>query len=352
MPHLWASITPHGWGHAAQVAPIVNALVAHRPDLTVTVHSPLPRTVLASMLSVPFAHESSPSDVGLVMRSALDIDLEGSRAAYAALHDGFPAKVEALAATLRTRKVDTVLAGVPYLPLAAAQAAGLPAAALSSLNWADIYRHYFGVDAHHAEILGAYNSACFLQLVPAMPMPDLADRRQIGPVARLGRDRRDEVIRRIGARPGDRLVAISLGGYDMAFPVDRWPRCPRTRFLVRRGWNLARDDIATYDDLDLSFPDLLRSIDAVIAKPGYGTVVEAGCNGCAMLWVSRGDWPEQACLVDWLTARGRALEIAWRDLQRGNIGDALDRLLAAPRPPVPAPVGVAQAVHALDALLP
>jgi len=350
--HLWLAVTPHGWGHAAQVAPVVNALRARRPDLRVTVQSPLPRDVLESMLSGGFEHDTTPADVGMTMRSAIDIDLEASRDAYAVFHADFEAKARTLADRLKATRADLVFAGVPYLPLLAASHAGIPSVALSSLNWADLYGHYFGSDAVHESMLGAYNAAgAFLRVEPAMAMESLGNRRTLGPVARLGRARRAELLRRIGAAPDDRLVAISLGGYDMAFPVDRWPRQPRTRFLVRRNWNVARDDIAYYDDLDLTFPDLLRSIDAVIAKPGYGTIAEAGCNGCAVLWVSRGDWPEQQCLVDWLALRGRALEIDGADLASGRIGAALDRLLAMPRPTLPRPTGVEAAAAVLDQML-
>jgi len=350
--HLWLAITPHGWGHAGQVAPVVNALRARRPNLRVTVQSPLPREVLASMLDGPFEHDPMPADVGLVMRSALAVDLAASHDAYAAFHADFDGRAATLASRLKAARVDLLLAGVPYLPLLAAHRAGIPGLALSSLNWADIYRHYFGADAIHMEMLAAYNRArAFLQVEPTMPMESLGNRRPLGPVARLGRDRRDELLRRVGAPRDERLVLISLGGYDMAFPVDRWPRLPGTRFLVRRSWGIAREDIACYDDLGFSFPDLLRSIDAVVAKPGYGTIAEAGCNGCAMLWVGRGDWPEQQVLVDWLDRHGRAREIDQQSLERGAIGTALDALLARPRRSVPPPAGVETAATLMDELL-
>jgi hypothetical protein len=46
--------------------------------------------------------------------------------------------------------------------------------------------------------------------------------------------------------------------------------------------------------------DLLRSVDAVIAKPGYGTFAEAACNATPLLYVRRQEWPEQDCLIEWL----------------------------------------------------
>ena len=83
------------------------------------------------------------ADFGLVMKSALDIDLDASAAAYAQLHRDWQQRVAEEVCRLESLEPDLVLADVPYLTLAAATQAAIPAAALCSLNWADIYRHYF-----------------------------------------------------------------------------------------------------------------------------------------------------------------------------------------------------------------
>src|SRR5690606_32411288 len=103
------------------------------------------------------------SDVGLVMNSAFDIDFDASAGVYRRLHADWDTRVDRAAQRLRRLSPDLVLADVPYLTLAAAQRAGIAAVALCSLNWADIYRHYFADDPTAAQVLGhmeaAYNSA-------------------------------------------------------------------------------------------------------------------------------------------------------------------------------------------------
>ena len=60
---------------------------------------------------------------------------------------------------MRHPQLDIVLADVPYLTLAAASRASIPAAALCSLNWADIYRHYFNNRTEAGKILAEMESA-------------------------------------------------------------------------------------------------------------------------------------------------------------------------------------------------
>ena len=60
---------------------------------------------------------------------------------------------------LQQARPDLVLANVAYLPLAAAHDAKIPAAALCSLNWADIYVHYCGKRPEAAAILAEMRTA-------------------------------------------------------------------------------------------------------------------------------------------------------------------------------------------------
>ena len=85
-----------------------------------------------------------------------------------------------------------MFANVPYLTLAAAASLDVPAVALCSLNWADIYRHYCGHRPEAEDILGTMRSAYaaanrFLQPEPSMPMEYLANRQRIGPIASWAR---------------------------------------------------------------------------------------------------------------------------------------------------------------------
>jgi peptidoglycan/xylan/chitin deacetylase (PgdA/CDA1 family) len=355
-PHLLVDISSHGYGHLAQTAPVLNELAGRMPRLRLTLRCALPREVLARRILPPFEHIPESFDFGMVMRNAVDLDLEASAARYADAHRDWEAKVAREARRLREINPDLLLSNVPYLPLAAAQRAGVPAVAMSSLNWAAILLGTLdampGAAEIHAQILAAYRgAAAFLRITPAMPMEDLDNTRTLGPVATLRRPRREELRRRLGLEPDSRLVMVALGGIPMRLPVERWPQFPGLRWLVPGDWGATRPDVLPLDAAGLSFADTFVSCDAVIAKPGYGTFVDAACNGLPVLYLRRPGWPEEACLLEWLAEYGVAAEVARGALENGDFAEELMRLLDQPRPPPARATGAYEAAALLAGML-
>lgn len=358
-PHLFVDISAHGFGHLAQAAPVLNRLAELRPDLRITLRCGLPAEQLRQRIHAPFTHIAAASDFGYVMIDALSIDHAATAAAYRAAHADFPARVAAEAALLNRLKPDAVFSDVAYLPLAGAAQAGIPAVALCSLNWADLFAHYYAHEswAHpiHAEMLAAYRSATFLRTTPGMPMPALDKLIPIGPIAARGRARRDELRRKVGAGATARIGLIALGGIPTRLPIEHWPPQPGTLWLVPAGWldgrRPASADFHAIEVLGWSFADLLCSVDVIVTKPGYGSFTEAACNGTAVIYQRRDNWPEQDCLIDWLQANARCTEIAGGDLTAGNLQAALTSCLQTAAPAVPEAGGGEAAARHLAMLL-
>lgn len=380
MAHLLVAITGHGFGHIAQTGPVLAALAERLPGLRLTVVSVAPQAQLRQRLPAGFTLIPRALDFGFVMADPLRIDAPASAAAYRELHADWDARVAAEAAWLAGLPggaPDLVLSNVAYLPLAAAARAGVPAVAMSSLNWADLFASTFVdtfADAQdaawaapiHAQMVAAYRSArAFVQLTPSMPMADLDNRVAVGPVARLGRRRRDALEHLLPAGPdGHRgpVVLAALGGIPQPagqIALQRWPRRPGWRWLVHGAWRAAlpeevraeRPDLVAYEPLGWDFTDLLASVDAVVGKPGYGTFAEAGCNGVPMLYVRRPGWAEQDALIPWLAAHGRCREIDEAQLHGGDVIADLEALWRQPPPPPPAPDGANQAAELLAEIL-
>ena len=357
MPHLFVDISSHGFGHLAQVAPILNQLVRIRPELRLTIRSGLPLEKMRTRISAPFEFINGRSDFGFVMLDAVRIDQDATANAYRVWHENWPGRVAAEAEFLRSLAPDLVLTDVAYLPLAGAAKAGIPSLSMCSLNWADLFAHVFGHEpwarAIHDEILAAYRGAeCFLRLTPAMSMPDLANTRSIAPVAAFGRDCRGELAAKLDAAPHERIGLIAFGGFDKNLNAAEWPLTPGVRWLVPENWGIAREDMAALEPLRMNFTDLLRSVDAVLTKPGYGTFTEAACNGTAVLYVRRDDWPEQDCLIDWLEKNARCAEIGEAELMSGRMQPTLEQLWQQRRPSVPRPDGAVEAAELIAAYLP
>lgn len=343
--HLFVDISSHGFGHLAITAPVLNALGKNTPNFRLTVRSALPAEKLQQRIKVAHTLIPGASDFGYVMIDATRIDLTASAAAYRQAHTDWISRVAEEARFLDTLKPDLVLTNVSYLPLAGAKKAGIPALSLCSLNWADLFEHYFGgqpwATSIHTEMLAAYRSAAgFLRVTPGMTMAALDKVRTVGPIAALG------TKHPLGLGQ-EKAVLIAMGGISHRLPVENWPRLPGIRWLTPADWQCRHPDAIAGESFGLSFTDLLCSVDAVITKPGYGTFTEAACNGTPVIYQRREDWPEQDCLIEWLHDHAPCQEISETDLAAGNLDKTLATLWQLPTPPRPTPDGATEAAICL-----
>ena len=100
------------------------------------------------------------------------------------------------------------------------------------------------------------------------------------------------------------------------------------------------------------YEDLVKAVDVVATKPGYGIISECLANDTALLYTSRGDFREYAVLVEAMPRFLRSAFIGHEDLFSGNWAPHLDRLLAQGDPPArPATNGAAVAAEKLSALV-
>lgn len=347
VPHLLVYVSAHGYGHVAQTAPVLDDLRERLPALRLTVCSAVPERHLRSRIAGDFLHLREATDFGMVMASALDVQPTESLQAYRKFHADWDARVAYEVRRIHALQPDFILSNVAYLPLAAAERAGIPCAAMCSLNWADIVAHYCGmvpgVEAVLRQMHTAYAGAdAFLRVTPGMAMADLPNLRIVGPIARRGRNLRAQLFRRLGLEPHEKLVLITLGGIATRLPVEGWPVISGVHWLVQGDWNVERPDFHALESLGMDFTDILASSDALLCKPGYGSFVEAACNGVPVLYVSRRDWPEEPCLVAWLARHGYCREVDRKQVETGELEDALHAILERPRPECVAPEGIPQ----------
>src|SRR5437764_3139624 len=93
MPNLTVAISAHGYGHAAQTAPVVEALASLVPNLRVTLHSDLPASILRQFFPMARGVTSPLIDLGMRMRSAFEVDRRRTADLYLALHHEFALSV-------------------------------------------------------------------------------------------------------------------------------------------------------------------------------------------------------------------------------------------------------------------
>jgi UDP:flavonoid glycosyltransferase YjiC (YdhE family) len=355
-PLLYVAVSYHGFGHIAQTAPVVNELVRRRPALRILIQCAAPREVLARHFDGDFEQVAIAPDIGMVMANSLDVRARESYASYTAFHRDWKAQIEQMTQTLRSLAPRLVFANIPYLPIAAAARAGVPAVALCSLNWADCFLPYCSEMPEsqrlYRQMLDAYAQAhYFLVPTPHMPMPGLHNLKGVGPIARLGRNRRKEINERLGLDAAHRLVLLFLGGVFTELPVAEWPSLPDVNVVVSSSNVVLRDRLFALETTGFPYIDLVASADAVITKPGYGAFAEAACNGVPVLYTRRQDWPEEPPLIRWLREHACCRELQRERLWKGQFLPDLEALWRQPRRPAVAPTGAAVAADVIERLM-
>jgi hypothetical protein len=326
------------------------------PDYTLIVRSALDAGFLKAFLRQDLEVLPSAPEAGLVMRGPHTPDLAASWQAYLALHRDWRAVVRREAQTLRSQRIDLLIADIPYAGIAGAALAGVPAVAVCSLHWGEVVARYFAERPEAEEIVGQIRAAYadagrFFLPLPRRRVPGIPGVQRVGLLARWwGRPRRRTLIERAGAYPRCRIGLISFGGIRQGLPPLGLPDAGDWIWLAPGGLeSLPRPGkrpacLRARELKDLSHLDLLASSDLVVTKTGYSTFAECLHFGVPCLFVPRPDWPEAEDIERFMTEQGVALPVAEAALSGDGWLDTAEPLLASR----PAPLQATGHIAAVD----
>jgi L-arabinokinase len=240
-----------------------------------------------------------------------------------------------------------VIGDVPPLAFAAARLAGIPSIAVANFTWDWIYESFpqFNSDATTVldTVRAAYADATFALRLPFFggfqPMARVT--RDIALVARRGRRPRTETRRALGLSDGLPVVLASFGGHGLGLPYGEiaadggFTLVVTDHELDRRDTPARVRSVASEELLarDIRYEDLVAASDVVVTKPGYGIVSECLANGAAMVYASRGRFPEEGVLVGEMPRYLRCRAISHDDLFAGRWQSSIEGVLAQPAPP-------------------
>lgn len=366
MPVVVFAISGHGFGHASRQTEIMRALHRRRPDVAIGVRTSAPRWLFERALDFPFSFEAVEVDTGVVQVDSLEVDVGASIADAARFYRTIEERIDAEADALTAGRADLVVGDVPPLACAAAARAGVPAVAVGNFTWDWIYAGYPETAKLSPDLVrtlrNAYSAATAAWRLPLHggfgAFETIVD---VPLVARRSSREPGDVRRQLGL-PRDRtLVLFAFGRYGIG-NVD-WSEVARANgchVVFTTGPHAPRGpDGDTFTTLEegamagrgIAFEDLVAGVDVVVTKPGYGMIAECAANDTAMLYTSRGRFPEYDVLVAGLPALARAAFIGHADLFAGRWRAHLDRLLAQRRPDPPAANGAQVVADALAARL-
>src|SRR5688572_9567768 len=342
-------ISGHGFGHTSRTIEVIHAVLRARPDAHIVVKTSAPHRLFARSLNCELVELQC--DAGMVQIDSLNIDSAESIRRAAEFQERLPSLVATEAAYLRDTRTRIVVADIPPLGVAAADAAGIPSIAIGNFTWDWIYEDYRDdmAVAVARDTRRLYATATMaLRLPMAGGFAGLESvTRDIPFVARRSSRSHDDVRHAVGLPPraaGKPLVLMSFGGYGVAgldasalaalkdYTIATTDSPSKNNVIAPAGGLLYLSEQQIYDN-GLRYEDLVRAADVVITKPGYGIISEAIANDTALLYTSRGHFVEYDVLVREMPKYLRARFIGPEDLLKGNWKEALEQLLADPQPP-------------------
>lgn len=340
-------ISGHGFGHASRSIEVINALVDRQPGTRIIIRSEVAPWLVQRTARRGVTLEPAQCDTGVVQVDSLTLDATATLARARAFMSTFRQRVADEVTWLGHAGATLVVADLPPLGIAAAHAAGLPGIALGNFTWDWIYSGYAG-GADLVGLIGAVYQHTTLALRLPMwggfaTMPQVID---LPFVAR--QSTRDPLAVRdaLGLSRDERLVLASFGGYGVSgLNIEALRHIAGYRILLPGDI----DEAAIYES-GLRYEDLVRAVDVVVSKPGYGIISECLANHTALLYTSRGHFVEYDVLVAAMPRFLRAAFIDQADLFAGRWQPHLDALLTQPAPPeTPATNGAEVAAQLITA---
>ena len=355
MSLIWCAISGHGYGHAAQVVPVLNALGTLVPGVTAILRTTVPASFFRDRLTIPWDLQAVQQDVGCIQDGPLKIDVDATWAAHQRFHETWEARLSNEVAAMQAASPALVIADTPYLALEAGSRAQIPTVALASFTWDLVLKEYCHTTDHsHQQLIqcirGSYAKADMaLRITPAPKIDVFSNIIDIGPIASPASPERDRLASALALSPNERTVLVGFGGISLtSLPLEQIEQLRHYRFLFDGPVPPGYSRIHSTETLPFSFKTLLASVDIIMTKPGYGTIVEAVALQQPVVYVRRYNFADEPPLVDYLHRYGRGVELSIDDFTQGRWEPALQQALASPVPSLPPPpTGAAEAAEVI-----
>lgn len=346
-------VSGHGFGHASRSIEVINAILARRPEVRIGVRTSAPRWLFDLTVKGKVAFSTLECDTGVVQLDALSLDEADSIRRAASFHSDLVTRAASETRVLRELGAGLIVGDIPPLAFAVGASAGIPTVGLGNFTWDWIYADYPRVRLAPSllpAIRGAYaKGSMALRLPMSAGFDTFANVKDIPFIARHASRTREEVCKALKLPADKPLVLVSFGGVGLpgldATALSKFKKynviitasAPMSRArkdtpaVERKGSLVTVNEEAMYD-AGVRYEDLVGAAEVVVTKPGYGIIAECIANDAALLYTSRGHFPEYDVLVAEIPKYLRSAFIGHDDLFDGKWESHLDKLLAQPKP--------------------
>ncbi len=323
---------------------MLNALGRKIPGLRTILRTTVPASFFQDRLIIPWELSPVQQDIGCIQQGPLTIDVDATWKEYARFHATWGNRIQAEVEAMRQARPNLILADTPYLAIAAGAQAGIPTVGLANFTWDLVLSGLPAppdIDGQPLvrAIREAYARADLALRITPSPHLDIFDPLvDIGPICEPASSARESLLARLRLSPGERAVLIGFGGVPLvSLPIAELETLTGYRFLFDGPVPPNSTRFVSTHSLPFSFKTLLASVDIIMSKPGYGTLVETVALNTPLVYVRRYNFADEQPLVDYVHRYGRGVELAGADFAAGRWEPALRAVGGLPAPSTPPP---------------
>jgi UDP:flavonoid glycosyltransferase YjiC (YdhE family) len=350
-------ITGHGYGHAVRSNQVIRALRLTAKDLRIHVRTAAPQWLFHDA-QTPVLYTRQAIDAGIVQPNSLRMDLDATMRACRELHNRMPALIEQEIEYIKQHEIELIAGDIPAACFEIAARARIPSVAITNFTWDVIYRAYAdgypGFTPMIEEMTAFYHKATLALTLPYPCDMSMFPRREAIPwVTRVSSLTRTQARAAFALPQTGTIVLLSFGGLGLDnLPWGKLMDLKDFFFVATGASRRSRANLLVLENAQQHYEDLLRAVDAIVTKPGYGIVADLLAHRLPVLYTERGDFPEYPLLVRALSDLATAEFLPQDELLAGNLHPALVRLLGkVPNWPAVPLNGSAVAAEAVTALL-
>ena len=351
-------ISPHGFGHAARAASVMEAMVAMDSAIRFDIFTTVPSWFFEDNLSGLYRYHYLITDLGLVQRTAFEADIDRTLRQLNRLLPYNGPQVSEISQYLKHLNCKLVICDIAPLGLLIARKAGIYSVLVENFTWDWIYEGYAEgkpqINTHIKYLRRLYKMAdIHIQTAPLCnPKPvDLLT----GPASRKISSSKNSVRRKLHSPADHKLVLITTGGVPQEYEfMQRLYDLQDIYFVIPCGCPAAeirKNLFLLPHHSDYFHPDLVNASDAVIGKAGYSTIAEVYHAGVPFGFIPCIYNPEAEKLVEFIQAEMAGDAIPESEFQSGNWANRLEGLVNMPRIKRNVPNGADQIAEFVLALL-
>jgi len=337
-PKIAYFISPHGFGHAARSAAIMESINSLNKIIEFEIFTKVPPWFYTNSGINNFNYHDLLTDIGLVQKTALKENLDET---ISELNEFIPFKnstINKISKKLIDLGCKLILCDISPLGLEIASRANIPSVLIENFTWDWIYTQYNRTDAqlnkHIAYLTNIYEKAKYHIKTRPICFESSSDL-LTNPISRKPINDDIEIRKKLGISTEQKIIMITMGGIPTKYEFySKLADYKDITFIIPGSTNILekRNNLVLLPHRSEFFhPDLIKASDAVIGKVGYSTLAEVYNSGNPFGYIIRSHFPESEPLSAFINSEMKGIEITEDEFNSGKWVRIINELLSFPK---------------------